>query len=201
MPPPPSPPNNPALLAGVDEVGRGCLAGPVCAAAVILDPERPIDGLADSKTLSPARRNLLARQIRDRALGFALGSASVEEIERLNILHASLLAMRRAVIGLSPVPQQVWVDGNRVPDLPMPARACIGGDQSVPSIAAASILAKVCRDRLMTWLAAECPGYDFARHKGYGTAAHLQALGRLGVSRHHRRGFAPVRRLLEGRGG
>lgn len=190
--------HNDRLIAGVDEVGRGCLAGPVCAAAVILDPERPIEGLADSKTLSPARRKTLARQIRATALGFALGSASVEEIDRLNILNATLLAMQRAVAGLVPVPVLVRVDGDRVPDLPMSARACIGGDQSVPGIAAASILAKVSRDRLMVWLGAECPGYEFARHKGYGTAAHLQALERLGASRWHRRSFAPVRRLLEG---
>ena len=189
---------DPRLLAGVDEVGRGCLAGPVCAAAVILDPARPIDGLADSKTLSPARRNHLARQIRDRALGFALGSASVEEIDRLNILNATLLAMRRAVERLTPTPAQVYVDGNHLPELSMPARACIGGDRTVANIAAASILAKVCRDRLMVWLGEAHPGYDFARHKGYGTAVHLQALGRLGASRHHRRSFAPVRRAMEG---
>ena len=185
------------LLAGVDEVGRGCLAGPVCAAAVILDPARPINGLADSKALSPARRNHLARQIRRRALGFALGSASVEEIDQLNILNATLLAMRRAVERLTPTPAQVLVDGNHLPQLSIPARACIGGDQSEPGIAAASILAKVCRDRLMVWLGLACPGYDFARHKGYGTAVHLQALGQLGASCHHRRSFAPVRRAIE----
>ena len=194
--PPANPPINHRTLAGVDEVGRGCLAGPVCAAAVILNPDQPVAGLADSKTLSPARRNHLARQIRATALGFALGSASVEEIEQLNILNASLLAMQRAVARLPQAPQQVWVDGNRVPDLPMPARALIGGDKSQPSIAAASILAKVCRDRLMTWLDAQSPGYGFARHKGYGTAAHLAALEQLGISRHHRRGFAPIRRIL-----
>ena len=193
--PPPEP--NHHLLAGVDEVGRGCLAGPVCAAAVILDPARPIDGLADSKTLSPARRNLLARQIRERALGFALGSASVAEIDRLNILNATLLAMRRAVERLTPTPAQVLVDGNHLPDLSIPARACIGGDRTVPGIAAASILAKVCRDRLMNWLDIQYPGFDFAKHKGYGTAAHVAALGQLGITNHHRRTFAPVRRLIE----
>ena len=185
-------------LAGVDEVGRGPLAGPVVACAVILDPSRPIAGLADSKKLTAIRRETLATQIRGQALAWALGRAEVEEIDRINILQASLLAMRRAVEGLPLVPGHALIDGNKVPDaLPCSARAIIGGDDSEPAIAAASILAKVTRDREMVELDAKYPGYGLAQHKGYPTKAHIEALGALGVTVIHRRSFAPVRRLLE----
>ena len=187
-----------ALTCGVDEVGRGPLAGPVVAAAVILDPRRPIAGLADSKELSERRREALAETIRSQALAWALGRAEVAEIDRLNILHASLLAMRRAVQGLTPVPQHALIDGNRLPpELPCSAQAIIGGDASEPSISAASILAKVARDAELVALDARYPGYGLARHKGYPTAAHLAALERLGVTEIHRRSFAPVRRQLD----
>ena len=186
------------LLAGVDEAGRGPLAGPVVAAAVILDPSRPIEGLADSKKLSPGRRATLAERIRADALAWALGRAEVEEIDRINILQASLLAMSRAVAALGVAPARVQVDGNRCPALACPVEAVVGGDGLVPAIGAASILAKVARDRELERLDREYPGYGLARHKGYPTAAHLEALGRLGVSAIHRRSFAPVRRLLEG---
>ena len=180
----------------MDEVGRGPLAGPVVAAAVVLDPARPIPGLADSKKLSERRREHLAVAIRDRALAWALGRAEVEEIDRLNILHASLLAMRRAVAALPQPPDRVLVDGNRVPDgLPCPARAIVGGDASVACISAASILAKVARDREMVELDGVYPGYGLAGHKGYPTRAHVAALQHLGVSPIHRRSFGPVRRL------
>lgn len=181
------------LTAGVDEAGRGPLAGPVIAAAVILDPARPIAGLADSKTLSAARRERLAVEIEARALAFALGRAEVGEIDRLNILQASLLAMQRAVAALDPGPARAWIDGNHCPRLACPAVAVIKGDQRIASIAAASILAKVARDGEMRGLDAEYPGYGFARHKGYPTRDHVAALDRLGVSPVHRRSFAPVR--------
>ncbi len=185
-------------ICGVDEVGRGPLAGPVVACAVILDPARPIDGLADSKKLSEARRETLAGLIRERALAWSLGRAEVAEIDAINILQASLLAMRRAVEGLSCTPDHVLVDGNRIPEgLPCSAEAIVGGDGRVPAIAAASILAKVSRDREMVALDARHPGYGLAQHKGYPTRAHLEALQRLGVSPIHRRSFAPVRRLLD----
>lgn len=184
------------LVAGVDEVGRGPLAGPVVAAAVILDPERPIDGLADSKKLSEKRREQLAGVIQERALCWALGRAEVEEIDRLNILHASLLAMRRAVEALTIAAEHALIDGNRCPELPCSAEAVVGGDASEPSISAASILAKVARDREMVELDARYPGYGLARHKGYPTRVHLEALSVLGVSPIHRVSFAPVRRLL-----
>ncbi len=183
-------------IAGVDEVGRGPLAGPVVTAAVILDPHRPIAGLADSKALSAARREVLAGEIRRCALVWALGRAEVEEIDRLNILQATLLAMQRAVAALAAAPREVLVDGNRCPELPYPARAVVGGDRFVPQICAASILAKVVRDAEMVRMDARYPGYGFADHKGYPTPAHLAALERLGVSRIHRRSFAPVRRLV-----
>lgn len=187
-----------ALICGVDEVGRGPLAGPVVAAAVILDPRRPITGLADSKKLSERRREALAATIRSQALAWALGRAEVAEIDRLNILHASLLAMRRAVQGLTPAPQHALIDGNRLPpELPCSAQAIIGGDASEPSISAASILAKVARDAELIALDARYPGYGLARHKGYPTADHLAALERLGVTEIHRRTFAPVRRQLD----
>ena len=184
------------LVAGVDEVGRGPLCGPVVTAAVILDPARPIAGLNDSKKLSEARRNRLFDEICQKALAWSLGRAEVEEIDRLNILQATLLAMQRAVAGLTVVPCQVRVDGNCCPVLPMPCSAIVQGDSQVPAIAAASILAKVSRDREMLELDQRYPGYGLAKHKGYPTAMHLEALARLGVTPLHRRSFAPVRRLL-----
>tara|TARA_R110002110_G_scaffold133783_1_gene316426 strand:+ start:21935 stop:22537 length:603 start_codon:yes stop_codon:yes gene_type:complete len=185
-------------LAGVDEVGRGPLAGDVVAAAVILDPSRPIPGLRDSKKLSPIRREALAAQIREHALGWAVARASVAEIDALNILQASLLAMHRAVRALDPQPDCVLVDGNRLPRWDYRSEPVVGGDDRVPAIAAASILAKVQRDRELVALDALYPGYGFAAHKGYPTAAHLQALRRLGVTPVHRRSFAPVKALLPG---
>jgi ribonuclease HII len=186
-----------ARVAGVDEVGRGPLAGAVVAAAVILDPARPIEGLADSKKLSERQREALAAEIEQRALAWALGRAEVEEIDQLNILQASLLAMRRAVVALSPSAEYALVDGNRCPQLPCPSEAVVRGDATVPAISAASILAKVSRDREMVGLDAQYPGYGFARHKGYPSPQHLGALHELGVTPIHRRSFAPVRRLLE----
>lgn len=180
------------LIAGVDEVGRGPLAGPVVTAAVILDPTCPIVGLADSKRLSPARRERLAEEIRAKALVWALGRAEVAEIDRLNILQATLLAMRRAVESLAVRPERVLVDGNRCPALDCPCEAIIGGDATVPVISAASILAKVARDAELDQLHERYPQYDFARHKGYPTAAHLEALWRFGPCPEHRRSFAPV---------
>lgn len=180
-------------VAGVDEAGRGPLCGPVYAAAVILDPSRPINGLNDSKKLSEKKREALAPLIRERALAWAVGVATVEEIDRLNILHASMLAMRRAVEGLGVPPDEVLIDGNRVPPgLVMPARAIIGGDASEPAISAASILAKTGRDHEMMALAAFYPQYGIARHKGYPTPEHLAALRAHGPSPIHRRSFAPV---------
>ncbi|HBO13729.1 MAG TPA: ribonuclease HII [Halieaceae bacterium] len=185
-----------APVAGVDEVGRGPLAGDVVAAAVILDPARPIAGLADSKRLSAGRRETLSVVIREQALAWALGRASVEEIDRMNILEASLLAMRRAVEALATVPEHVLVDGNRLPRWPYRAEAVIGGDGLHGEIAAASILAKVTRDGELAGLAERYPGYGFDRHKGYPTREHLDALARLGPTPAHRRSFGPVRRLL-----
>lgn len=184
------------LVAGVDEVGRGPLAGAVVAAAVILDPARPIAGLADSKKLSEARREILAPMIRDSALAWALGRAEVEEIDHLNILQASLLAMRRAVLALPIAPELALIDGNRCPKLPCLAEAVIKGDSRVAAISAASILAKVARDREMVALDAQYPGYGLAQHKGYPSPAHLAALASLGVSAIHRRTFGPVRHLI-----
>ena len=183
------------LTCGVDEVGRGPLAGPVVAAAVILDPARPIEGLADSKKLSEKKRELLFDQICDRATAWALGRAEVDEIDTINILQASLLAMQRAVAGLSVKPERALVDGNRLPSLPCPALAIVGGDDSEACISAASIVAKVVRDREMVELDACYPGYGLARHKGYPTKAHLEALSTLGVTEIHRRSFAPVKRI------
>jgi ribonuclease HII len=186
----------PSLIAGVDEAGRGPLAGPVYAAAVILDPQRPIAGLGDSKKLSPGRREALELEIRDRALAWAVTFASAEEIDRLNILQASLLAMQRAVAALEPRPVRVLVDGNRLTDFGCEAQAIVGGDGLIPAIGAASILAKVARDRRMCELDLLYPGYGFAGHKGYPTAGHRQALSRLGPCPEHRRSFAPVRQTL-----
>ena len=185
-------------VAGVDEVGRGPLIGPVVTAAVILDPQSPIAGLDDSKRLSESRREALVPVIREQAVAWALGRAEVAEIDALNILHASLLAMRRAVETLNVRPDYVLVDGNRIPPgLPCEATAVVKGDRRVPAIAAASILAKVARDREMVALHERIPVYGLDRHKGYPTKAHLQAIARHGVSVHHRRSFAPVKRALK----
>lgn len=183
-------------IAGVDEVGRGPLAGDVVAAAVILDPGRPIEGLRDSKKLSEKRREQLAVQIREQAIAWAVTRASVAEIDELNILHASMLAMKRAVEALAPQPGYVLVDGNRLPVWHYASEPVVKGDDRVPAIAAASILAKVQRDNELVALEEQYPGYGFARHKGYPTAAHLAALEKLGVTPVHRRSFGPVRALL-----
>lgn len=184
-------------VAGVDEAGRGPLAGDVVAAAVILDPASPVPGLRDSKKLTATRREALAELIRERALAWAVARASVAEIDRLNILHASMLAMHRAVQALQPQPGYVLVDGNRLPRWSYAAEPVVGGDDRVPAIAAASILAKVQRDRELVELDARYPGYGFAAHKGYPTRAHLAALRALGVTPVHRRSFAPVKSLLQ----
>lgn len=191
----------PALTAGVDEVGRGPLCGDVVAAAVILDPNRPITGLNDSKKLTEKRRERLFDEIQQNALAFCIARASVAEIDELNILHASMLAMSRAVDGLqrageSVKPEFVLVDGNRLPKWHYPSEAVVKGDSKVPAIAAASILAKVCRDREMCELDKEYPGYGLAGHKGYPTKVHLEALKTLGVTDIHRRSYGPVKALL-----
>ncbi len=187
-------------LAGVDEAGRGPLAGPVIAAAVILCPDDPIEGLRDSKKLSARQRERLAAEIRQRAHAFAIASASVEEIDELNILRATLLAMKRAVEGLDPQPTHVRVDGNRAPVLPgIAVQTLIDGDNLDPAIAAASILAKTVRDQLMLDYAEQFPGYGFEKHKGYGTAVHMAALRELGPCEIHRRSFAPVARIIAAR--
>lgn len=186
----------PGLVAGVDEAGRGPLAGPVVAAAVILDARNPIAGLADSKTLSAVRREQLFDLICARALCCAVGAASVQEIDQLNILQATMLAMRRAVQGLRLTPARVLVDGNRIPVLTVRAEAVVGGDALVAEISAASIMAKVHRDRWCAQLHARYPQYGFADHKGYGTARHLAALRALGACPEHRRSFAPVAQVL-----
>ncbi|GAA5523835.1 ribonuclease HII [Microbulbifer aestuariivivens] len=194
-PPPYVCPYQGCLLAGVDEVGRGPLAGDVVAAAVILDPARPIEGLADSKKLSEKKRERLYDEIREKALSFAVARASVAEIDQLNILHASLLAMRRAVEQLELQPEFVLVDGNRKPDWSYACDTVVKGDGRVAAIGAASILAKVTRDREMVELDRVYPGYGLAGHKGYPTKAHLQALERLGPTPIHRQSFAPVKQL------
>lgn len=181
------------LIAGVDEAGRGPLAGPVVAAAVILDDLYPIAGLQDSKVLSPGRREVLFDEIRAKALCCCIAEASVEEIDRLNILQATMLAMKRAVEGLRLIPAKVLVDGNRLPMLKMPAEALVKGDARVPAISAASILAKVHRDRLCQGMHQQYPQYGFDGHKGYPTAAHLTALQTHGAAPVHRRSFGPVR--------
>jgi len=182
-------------LCGVDEAGRGPLAGPVHAAAVVLDPRRPIPGLADSKVLAPARREALAQQIRERALCWSVVAVEAAEIDAINILQASLQAMRRAVLALDPAPPAVWVDGNRLPDFAghsFAVRAVVKGDARVQSISAASILAKTARDACMRELAVRHPGYGFERHMGYPTPEHLAALRLLGPCAIHRKSFAPV---------
>lgn len=186
----------PAGLCGVDEAGRGPLAGAVYAAAVILDPSRPIAGLNDSKILSEKTRERLAFIIKAESLAWSVAFSTVEEIDRLNILQATLLAMRRAVAGLGMRPQAVWVDGNRCPDWDYPSRAVIEGDAQVPAISAASILAKTARDAAMLELHARYPQYNFASHKGYGTPAHLKALRQHGPCPVHRQSFSPVREML-----
>ncbi len=183
-------------IAGVDEVGRGPLAGPVVAAAVILNPNRPIQGLADSKKLSEKKRETMELIIKENALAWSLGRAEVEEIDRINILQASLLAMRRAVESLTIAPSHALVDGNRCPDLLCSVEAIVGGDSSEPVISAASIIAKVARDREMQELDVKYPGYGLAKHKGYPTKAHMEALQELGVTEIHRRSFGPVKRLI-----
>ena len=181
----------------MDEAGRGPLAGPVFAAAVILDEARPIRGLKDSKLLSASRREIFAALIQERAAAFAIACATVQEIDSLNILHASLLAMRRAVEKLKISPDEAWIDGNRCPDLPCRARAVVQGDRLHPAISAASILAKTARDAEMRRLHERYPQYALDRHKGYPTREHLALLQRFGPSEIHRRSFAPVRRALE----
>jgi len=184
------------LLAGVDEVGRGPLVGAVVTAAVILDPEQPIDGLADSKKLSEKRREALFVEIKEKALAWCVAEASVSEIDEINILHATMLAMQRAVEGLKPGAEFVLVDGNRCPELPCPSMPVVKGDARHGAISAASILAKVTRDRQMVELEKEYPGYGFAKHKGYPTKQHMAALQELGPIPQHRRSFKPVQMQL-----
>ncbi|OGT65617.1 MAG: ribonuclease HII [Gammaproteobacteria bacterium RIFCSPLOWO2_01_FULL_47_190] len=186
-----------AVIAGVDEVGRGPLAGPVIAAAVILDPERPIYGLADSKSINEKKRQKLAQEIMLKSRAWAIARAEVYEIDELNILQASLLAMCRSVDALNIKPGLVLVDGNQCPEMELPVKAIIKGDTKVAAISAASIIAKVARDREMTDLDHEYPGYGFAVHKGYPTMAHIQALKQLGACPIHRRSFAPVKYLSQ----
>ncbi|MDH5436666.1 MAG: ribonuclease HII [Gammaproteobacteria bacterium] len=185
------------LIAGIDEVGRGPLAGPVVAAAVILDPANPIAGLADSKKLTEKQRESLAIEIKAKSLAWSLGRAEVEEIDEINILQASLLAMTRAVEGLSIAPEHALVDGNKLPRLPCSGEAIVKGDLTEPAISAASIIAKVARDNEMVEMDRKYPGYGLAGHKGYPTKKHCAALELLGVTEIHRRTFGPVRRILE----
>lgn len=186
------------IIAGVDEAGRGPLAGPVVAAAVILDPMRPIGGLADSKTLSAGKRDSLAVIIKQTALSWAIAEASVEEIDEFNILQATLLAMQRAISGLSIQPDEVLIDGNRLPILPMPAQAIIKGDSKIAAISAASILAKVARDKLMDAYHKQYPDFSFQLHKGYGTRQHLAEIEKFGFLDVHRKTFNPVKSLIAG---
>lgn len=185
------------LIAGVDEVGRGPLVGAVVTAAVILDPNNPIEGLADSKKLSEKKREKLFDEIKEKALCWCIGRAEPEEIDQLNILHATMLAMQRAVEGLLIKPEFVLVDGNRCPKLDIPSQAVVKGDSLVQEISAASILAKVVRDREMVELDKAFPEYGFAKHKGYPTAYHLEKLAEFGATEFHRKSFAPVRRALD----
>ncbi len=184
------------LIAGVDEVGRGPLAGPVVTAAVILDPNNPIVGLMDSKVLTEAKREALFPEIQQKALAWSIGRCEVEEIDEHNILQATMIAMQRAVAGLKITPHKVLVDGNRAPDFGIPAAAIVKGDQSEVAISAASIIAKVTRDREMVAMDLIYPGYGLAKHKGYPTKDHIAALEKLGVTKIHRRSFGPVKRLL-----
>lgn len=196
----PNPPRLSHLLdriAGVDEVGRGCLAGPVFAAAVILPQGSRIEGLDDSKKLSARQREQVAQRIREQALAWAIGHAEVAEVDALNILRATFLAMQRALAQLDPPPSECWIDGNQRPPLDLPLRLIVGGDAVEPCIMAASVLAKVARDAHMVRLDAEHPGYGLAQHKGYGTPAHLAALRRLGPSALHRMSFAPCAQAAE----
>ncbi|PPK73150.1 RNase HII [Methylobacter tundripaludum] len=188
-----------SIVAGVDEAGRGPLAGPVFAAAVILDPMRPIAGLADSKILSESKRDSLYILIKEAALSWSIAQASVEEIDQLNILQATLLAMQRAVQGLHIQPDEVLVDGNRLPQLSMPAQAIVKGDSKVQAISAASILAKVERDKLMVEYHQQYPDFAFHEHKGYGTKQHLAEIERFGFLDVHRRTFNPVKSMLQGK--
>ncbi len=185
-------------IAGVDEAGRGPLAGPVIAAAVILDPNQPISGLKDSKKLSEKKREQLFPLIQKHALAWAIGQATVEEIDQLNILQAALLAMQRAVAALTCLPDLALIDGNRCPLLPCESQAIIAGDQTVPAISAASIIAKVTRDRAMLLLHEQFPQYGFNQHKGYPTSSHLKALNQHGPTPLHRRSFAPVANIIKG---
>ncbi|WP_265693534.1 ribonuclease HII [Providencia rustigianii] len=185
------------LIAGVDEVGRGPLVGAVVTAAVILDPNNPIEGLADSKKLTEKKREKLFDEIKEKALCWCIGRAEPNEIDELNILHATMLAMQRAVTGLSITPEFVLVDGNRCPKLSMPSQSVVKGDSLVQEISAASILAKVVRDREMVELDKVFPEYGFAKHKGYPTAYHLEKLAQFGATEFHRKSFAPVRRALD----
>lgn len=186
-----------SVVAGVDEVGRGPLVGDIVTAAVILDPNNPIEGLADSKKLSAAKRSQLAAEIQEKALCFCIARASVTEVDKLNVLQATLLAMKRAVLGLTIQPDFCLIDGNKIPHgLPCPAEAVVKGDSKIAVISAASILAKVARDAEMLALHEQFPEYGFAQHKGYGTAIHLAALAKYGPIGQHRRSFAPVRKLL-----
>ena len=185
------------LIAGVDEVGRGPLAGPVVTAAVILDPANPIEGLADSKALSEKKRHALDIKIRENALAWSIGRCEVDEIDEHNILQATMIAMQRAVAGLSVAPGKVLVDGNRAPVFACPAETIIQGDKFEPAISAASIIAKVFRDNEMVMLDQQYPGYGLAKHKGYPTKQHLEALKVHGVSIIHRRSFGPVKKILE----
>lgn len=185
------------LIAGVDEVGRGPLAGPVVAAAVILDPDKPIEGLADSKKLTEKRREALVIEIKEKALAWSIARAEVEEIDRINILQASLLAMKRAVESLQHAPELALIDGNHCPELDCRMEAIIKGDSKEPAISAASILAKVARDTEMAEMEQVYPGYGFAKHKGYPTKQHREAILKLGITPIHRRSYAPVQKMLE----
>ena len=185
------------LIAGVDEVGRGPLVGAVVTAAVILDPRKPIEGLNDSKKLSEKKRLALAEEIKDKAMSWSLGRAEAEEIDQINILQATMVAMQRAVAGLSVKPDLVLIDGNRCPDLPVEARAIVGGDGQEPAISAASILAKVARDDEMVALDEQYPQYQFAKHKGYPTKLHMEMLAVHGACPQHRKSFKPVQRVLQ----
>lgn len=185
-------------VAGVDEVGRGPLAGAVVAAAVILDPQQPIEGLVDSKKISEKKREQLSKEIKLKSLAWCIAHADVNEIDELNILQASLLAMTRAVAGLTIQPHKVLADGNKKPNVSCACEAIVKGDQTIPAISAASIIAKVARDHEMIALDGKYPGYGFAKHKGYPTREHLKALSRLGVTEIHRRSFGPVKTLIDG---